>query len=284
MERYDGYFGFIVEGPAIGWSVHPKGDVSVPGPTPEEIALQKQQLELIQEQRAQNELLKPYFYQLAGLKEVDGKLVPMTEEEQLAAMNTAQRKQYDVSKLQLEQYEKALKGELPLSQAVENELARQRADLETYMSRKLGPNWRQSTPGIQALAEFDKKANALREEQMYGKQTGASAMSIAQQDYYNQLLSRSASAASSPLGTYQGLMGSIGQALQPYQLQRQMQLQANMANAQSGSALWGGLGSLVGTGLMAGASYFGGPAAAAAILAKNNMRGSGSSAYGGFGP
>jgi len=279
MERYDGHFGFIMEGPAIGWSVHPKGDVNVPGPSPEEIALQRQQLELIQEQRAQNELLKPYFYQLAGLKEVDGKLVPMTEEEQLAAMNAAQRKQYDVSKLQLEQYEKALKGELPLSQAVENELARQRADLETYMSRKLGPNWRQSTPGIQALAEFDKKANALREEQMYGKQTGASAMSIAQQDYYNQLLSRSASAASSPLGTYQGLMGSIGQALQPYQLQRQMQLQANMANAQSKSGMMAGLGSLLGTGLMAGASYFGGPAAAAGIL-----KGSGPYAYGGFGP
>lgn len=282
MERY--VDGFIVDTPAIGWNVHTKGDVNVPGPSPEEIALQRQQLELIQEQRAQNELLKPYFYQLAGLKEVDGKLVPMTEEEQLAAMTSSQRKQYEVANLQLGQYEKALRGELPLSQAVENELTKQRADLESYMSRKLGPNWQQSTPGIQALAEFDKKANALREEQMYGKQTGASAMSIAQQDYYNQLLSRSASAASSPLGTYQGLMGSIGQALQPYQLQRQMQLQANMANAQSGNALWGGLGSLLGTGLMAGASYFGGPAAAAGILAGRGLYGSGYSAYGGFGP
>lgn len=282
MERY--VDGFIVDTPAIGWNVHTKGDVNVPGPSPEEIALQRQQLELIQEQRAQNELLKPYFYQLAGLKEVDGKLVPMTEEEQLAAMTSSQRKQYEVANLQLGQYEKALRGELPLSQAVENELTKQRADLESYMSRKLGPNWQQSTPGIQALAEFDKKANALREEQMYGKQTGASAMSIAQQDYYNQLLSRSASAASSPLGTYQGLMGSIGQALQPYQLQRQMQLQANMANAQSGNALWGGLGSLLGTGLMAGASYFGGPAAAAGILAGRGLYGSGYSAYGGYGP
>ena len=79
-------------------------------------------------------------------------------------------------------------------------------------------------------------------------------------------------------------MGSIGQALQPYQLQRQMQLQANMANAQSGNALWGGLGSLLGTGLMAGASYFGGPAAAAGILAGRGLYGSGYSAYGGYGP
>lgn len=282
MERY--VDGFIVDTPAIGWNVHTKGDVNVPGPTPQEIELQKLQLEAIKAQQAETALLKPYMYQLAGIKEVDGKLVPMTEEEQLAAMTSSQRKQYEVANLQLGQYEKALRGELPLSQAVENELTKQRADLESYMSRKLGPNWQQSTPGIQALAEFDKKANALREEQMYGKQTGASAMSIAQQDYYNQLLSRSASAASSPLGTYQGLMGSIGQALQPYQLQRQMQLQANMANAQSGNALWGGLGSLLGTGLMAGASYFGGPAAAAGILAGRGLYGSGYSAYGGYGP
>lgn len=246
MIRFNYYSNEMLDLPA---NVHCKGDVNVPGPSAQETALQEQQLQILQEQRAQNELMKPYLYQLAGIKEVDGQLVPMTEEEQYATMTTAQRQQYDVSKLQLDQYSKALKGELPLSQAVENELGKQRADLESYMSRKLGPNWQQSTPGIQALAEFDKKANALREEQMYGKQTGASAMSIAQQDFYNQLLSRSAQSASSPLGMYQGLMGSYQAALQPYQAQRQMQLQANMANARSGNSMMSGLGMLAGTGL-----------------------------------
>lgn len=246
MIRFNHYSNEMFDLPA---NVHCKGDVNVPGPSPEEQALQKQQLELIQEQRAQNEMLKPYLYQLSGIKEVDGRIVAMTEDEQLASMTSAQRLQYDNSKLQAEQYQKALKGELPLSKAVENELTKQRADLESYMSRNLGPNWQQSTPGIQALAEFDKKANALREEQMYGKQTGASAMSIAQQDFYNQLLSRSAQSASSPLGMYQGLMGSYQAALQPYQAQRQMQLQANMANARSGNSMMSGLGMLAGTGL-----------------------------------
>ncbi len=247
MERY--IDGFIVEEIKVGWNVHTKGDVSVPGPTAEETALQQQQLQMIQEQRQQNELMKPYLYQLAGIKEVDGKLVPMTEEEQLASMTSSQRKQYDVSNLQIGQYEKALKGELPLSQAVEGELAKQKATLESYMSRKLGPNWQQSTPGIQALAEFDKKANALREEQMYGKQTGASAMSIAQQDYYNQMLGRSAQTAASPLSMNQGLFGMTSAAMQPYQMQRQMQLQANMSNAKNSNQLMSGLGMLAGTGL-----------------------------------
>lgn len=246
MIRFNYYSNEMLDLPA---NVHCKGDVNVPGPSAQETALQEQQLQILQEQRAQNELMKPYLYQLAGIKEVDGQLVPMTEEEQYATMTTAQRQQYDVSKLQLDQYSKALKGELPLSQAVENELGKQRANLESYMSRKLGPNWQQSTPGIQALAEFDKQANALREEQMYGKQTGASAMSIAQQQAYNQMLQQSMGTASSPLGMNQGLFGLTSAAMQPYQAQRQMQLQANMQNAKSGNQLMSGLGMLAGTGL-----------------------------------
>lgn len=246
MEHKYGFFGEL---PKVGISVFTKGDVNVPGPTAEETALQQQQLELIKQQREETALMKPYMYQLAGIKEVDGKLVPMTEEEQLAGMTSTQRKQYDVSNLQLGQYEKALKGELPLSQAVEGEISKQRADLESYMSRKLGPNWRQSTPGIQALAEFDKKTNALREEQQYGKLSGASAMSIAQQNYMNDMMGRSAQTATSPLGMSQGLFGMMGQAQQPYQQQRAMQLQAAMANQRNGSDMMSGLGMLAGTGL-----------------------------------
>lgn len=256
MIRFNHYSNEMFDLPA---NVHCKGDVNVPGPTPEEQALQKQQLELIQEQRAQNEMLKPYLYQLAGIKEVDGRIVAMTEDEQLASMTSAQRLQYDNSKLQAEQYQKALKGELPLSQAVENEISKRWADTQAYLSRKLGPQWEESTPGIQSKAEFDKWSSALREEQQTGKLSGASAMSIAQQDFYNQLLGRSAQSASSPLGMYQGLMGSYQAALQPYQIQRQMQLQANMSNARSGNSMMSGLGMLAGTGL---GSAVGGPGGA----------------------
>jgi hypothetical protein len=255
MEHRYGFFGEL---PKVGLTVFAKGDVSVPGPTPEETQLQQMQLEQIKQSQQESAMMKPYLYQMAGVKEVDGKIVPMTEAEQLAGMTTLQQTQYNASKLQSDQYTKALKGELPLSQAVEGEIAKQKSDLESYMSRKLGPNWKQSTPGIQSLAEFDKKANALREEQQYGKITSASAMSIAQQDYLNQMMGRSAQTATSPFNLNQGIFSMAGQAQQPYQQQRAMQLQANQANSQSESSLYAGLGGLIGTGLMAGGMAYGG--------------------------
>lgn len=261
MERFNYYSNEMHDLP---FNVHCKGDVNVPGPTTEETQLRQMEMDQIKQSQAESAMMKPYLYQMAGVKEVDGKIVPMTEAEQLAGMTTLQQTQYGAAKLQSDQYTKALKGELPLSQAVEGEITKQKTDLESYMSRKLGPNWKQSTPGIQALAEFDKKSNALREEQQYGKITSASAMNIAQQDYLNQMMGRSANAATSPLQMNQGLFGMYGQALQPYAQDRSMQLQANMQNAKSGDAMAGAVGGLLGTGLMAGGMYFGGPAGSAA--------------------
>jgi hypothetical protein len=260
MERFNYYSNEMHDLP---FCVHCKGDVSVPGPTPEETQYQQMQMEDIKTQRAQSAMLKPYLYQMAGVKEVDGKIVPMTEEEQLSGMTAAQKSQYDVSKLQNDQYSKALKGELPLSQAVEGEIAKQRSELESYMSRKLGPNWKQSTPGIQSLAEFDKKTNALREEQQYGKLSSAGAMNIQQNEYMNQMMGRSAQGVTSPLQMNQGLFGMYGQAMQPYQQQRAMQFQGNQANAQNSSEMMSGLGSLLGTGIMAGGTALSGGGLAA---------------------
>lgn len=261
MERYDGQFGFIEDGPAIGWSVHPKGDVNVPGPTPQEIELQQMQLDTLKKQNALYGQLEPYFLQQAGYKkDASGNLVKMTDDEYYQGLSNLEKAQYDATRLQAEQYTKALKGELPLSQAVENELTKQRANLESYMSRKLGPNWQQSTPGIQALAEFDKQANALREEQMFGKQTASSAMSIAQQQAYGNLLANQMNQTAVAPTWGSGLIGLSSQAQQPYLQRAQMGLQANMANAQGQSSMMSGLGGLLGTGLMAAATAYGGPA------------------------
>jgi len=271
---------------AVPFCVHcESGGSSPPPPTPEEIELMKLNLEEAKWQKSMREQIVPYVLQQAGYKYDDsGKIVKMPEDERLASMTEDQRQQYELAKLASEQAMKALKGELPLSQAVEQEIAKQRGDLETYMASKLGPNWRQSTPGIQALAEFESKANALREDYMHGRQASLSSIGLSERQGLSSLLGQQAGTMQMPFSLSGGVMGSVSQAMQPYQLQRQMEFQAGMANANRGSALWGGLGSLLGTGLMAGASYFGGPAAAAALLAANNMRGSGPSAYGGFAP
>lgn len=257
MERY--IDGFIVEEIKIGWNVHTKGDVSVPGPSAQELELQQMQIDTLKKQNSMYSQLEPYMLQQAGYKkDATGNLVKMTDEEYYGGLSNMEKSQYDVSKLQLEQYQQALKGELPLSKAVEGELTKQRSDLESYMSRKLGPNWRQSTPGIQALAEFDKKANALREEQMFGKQTASSAMNIAQQNQYNNLLANQMNTTSVAPTWGSGLIGLSAQAQQPYMQRAQLGMQAQQANSQSEGALWSGLGGLLGTGLMAGGMAYGG--------------------------
>jgi hypothetical protein len=245
-------YGFFGELPKVGISVFTKGDVNVPGPTPQEIEYNQISLDTMKRQNAMYSQLEPYMLQQAGYKTgPDGSIVKMSDAQYYASLNNMQKSQYDASKLQVDQYTKALKGELPLSKAVEGTLAKQKSDLESYLSRKLGPNWQQSTPGIQAMAEFDKQANALREEQMFGKQTASSAMNIAQQNQYNQLLANQMNQTSVAPTWGSGLIGLSAQAQQPYLQRAQMGLQAQMQNAQNDNAMWSGLGGLLGTGLMA---------------------------------
>jgi len=243
------------------------------------------QLDEAKYQKQLREQLTPYVLRQAGMKmDEAGNIVPMSEQERLAGMTEEERMQYDLSKLASQRSMQALKGELPLSQAVEQEIAKQGQQLNDYMSRKLGPNWRQTTPGVQALAEFNAKANALREEQQYGRLGALEGINQAQAGLLGGMRGASAGYATSPFAWSQGLMSGAGAAQQPWMFDRQMQMQAQLANQQSKSGMMAGLGSLLGTGLMAGASYFGGPAAAAGILASRGLMGSGPYAYGGYGP
>ena len=270
---------------AVPFCVHcESGGSSPPPPSPEQLELMRLQLEEAKYSKQLRDIIMPYMLGRAGLRMTDKGLEKMSEEEYLGQMSDAERQQYELSRLAAEKEMQALRGELPLSQAVEQEIAKQRGDLESYMASKLGPNWRQSTPGIQALTEFERKANALREEQQYCRLSGLSALNMAQQGGLASMMGQSASYAQSPLSASGGIIGNLSAALQPYQYQQQLQYQANLANAQSKSGMMAGLGSLLGTGLMAGASYFGGPAAAAGILASRGLMGSGPYAYGGFGP
>lgn len=75
----------------------------------------------------------------------------------------------------------ALHGELP-NPTLENNLARERMQMEDHMRAQLGPDWENSTAGIQAVNQFDQYANDQRDmsnrrdiaqlypEQLYGQQ------------------------------------------------------------------------------------------------------------------
>lgn len=67
-----------------------------------------------------------------------------------------------------ERYTSALEGKEPLSPAMESDLAKEKEKLEADLSKQLGPDWKNTTSGIQAMNEFQTRADIIREEARQG--------------------------------------------------------------------------------------------------------------------
>jgi len=141
---------------------------------------------------------------------------------------------------------KAIKGELPVSPALERSIGEQKQLLEEQLSAKLGPNWRQTTPGIQALSEFEKRAEDLREAARRG-------MMITSANLLTQTAGLSPEA---------GLFPYYGYLLRPYG-----EFGARRAQAVSGLLQMAGLGAGMALGSGAGGGAMAGAGAAPAASA-----------------
>lgn len=277
--------------------------VETPKPTQQELALQQEQVNLLRDQRAasqemmrQQELLAPLLYEQMGITPTFGEngkisgftkkavdpaiamrqkqfetLQTQTMEQALAEMNDPTKKAID--RMMKERTLAALKGNLPVDPGLERSLKEGRVTLEESLRKQIGTGYATSTPGIQALADFDKRAEELR----YGARTGQLTMGEQLQGMRSasdmargqagmaaggmgmELADKlRGSSLGGILGTHQaGWMGpqALGQAaagfsnpLSFYQNNRQMQHQANISNMQSANAadasLWGSLGSI----------------------------------------
>lgn len=73
----------------------------------------------------------------------------------------------------------ALAGNLPVDPALERGLGEQRGTLEATLRGNLGTGYATSTPGIQALADFDKRAEELRAAQRRDQLTTAEGLRLA---------------------------------------------------------------------------------------------------------
>ena len=85
-----------------------------------------------------------------------------------AAQALEGKQQLDVSQQLYGRYQKALRGELPVSPGLERSLGEQRETLVNSLLGSLGPGYMLSTPGQRALAEFDKRAEELRDQARTG--------------------------------------------------------------------------------------------------------------------
>ena len=212
------------------------------------LALQR---EILEQQRAQQAVLLPFLAEQEGFDVETDEFGNITAITKIPDPLDAQREELEAGLL--ERSLAALKGELPVSPALEQDLARQEETLRERLSLQFGPGYESSTPGIETLGNFFEKSEGLREGARTAQLTLAEQLGIAReqqndytrqtsQDYLRQI------GVGDPL-TFAGAFGQtaagFGKAQEPYIAQRQMQLQASIANAQSKASIFGaGIGAI----------------------------------------
>lgn len=162
-------------------------NVNVPEKSPEELALLREQVQALREQRdqvaaalKQQDLLRPLLFNELGIRETRDASGNVVGYEKLP-LDASQQRQADLQKKLEERSLAALEGTLPVDPALERELEQGRIDLVEQLRKQLGPGFATSTPGIQALAEFDKRAKELRASARTGQLTLAEQLSGARE-------------------------------------------------------------------------------------------------------
>lgn len=261
------------------------GSVNVPGPSEEERALQAEQTQLLREQRdilqeqtRTQSLLAPYLYKDAGITPILNTKDPVTG--QLKNPDMAEgaiidfQQQDDPNKAMeseintrlLQRSLAALKGELPVDPALLRDLGEQESVLRETLRKNLGTGYETSTPGIETLAEFNKRGSELKDAARRGDLTLAESLSLSRQQASDakmaNLIARISGTSGFQFGGQQGysqIAQGFGNITGQMQADRGMQAQAAMVaaqnRAQSQSGLFSGIGSLAGAGLTAAAIF-----------------------------
>lgn len=223
-----------------------------PAPSAAETALQTEQLNLLKEQRAETAAFKPYLLESMGMRDVGGgKLEKIPWEERYARMSPQERAGQELADLYLQRQKQALAGELPVSPALESELGRQKEELTSNLSQRLGPNWTQSTPGIQAMSEFEKRAGLMREEARRGQISTGEGLIGARMGLLQGTQAQQYGQGQNWGANVYPMLSAYGSALAPLQQQRQFQqgleFQGRQQTAANRMGLITGAMGLVGT-------------------------------------
>jgi hypothetical protein len=111
------------------------------------------QIEAIKSESARSAALEPVLLEAMGYtKDASGKYIPVEGSTDPIVAATEKR------------YMSALEGKEGISPALEQELAKEEQKLTTDLSRRLGPSWQTSTPGIQAMSDFKRRSDLVKEE------------------------------------------------------------------------------------------------------------------------
>lgn len=225
------------------------GDDEPPQPSAEDRALQQERTDILRAQREEQEALRPFALEQLGLiEDEEGGLRRRTPEEITAAQTPEQRTAAENLRLQQERVGLALRGELPVSPALEESLTQGKQQLEEELARALGPNFRLTTSGIQRLGEFEKRADLIREETRRGEIGAGTALELSRRGF--EVGERAGTGAEiRGFGAQNiGLAGAFGEALQPGQFQQGLQFQAQQQAAANRAGIISSAFGAAGTG------------------------------------
>jgi hypothetical protein len=194
--------------------------------------LEYQQSQLAQEQERQR--LQPLLYEASGVKPIydeAGKITGFSLTPEAQA-----RKDYENQLL--EHQRKALAGELPVDPTLERALTEGEQQLRAQLQAQLGTDYETSSPGIQALEEYRKRAAEARATVAHGQLTSGQQLLQTQTQMNQEQMARAtrggtglignygfqpvsfggqvqAGGMPNALGTYQGIGGNLLQAGSP---------------------------------------------------------------------
>ena len=118
------------------------------------IELNSLQLDAIKSETERNTALEPVLLEAMGYEKDESGNYVAIEGEQDPLLATLK-----------ERYTGAIEGKEGGSPYLEKQLGDERTKLEEDLSRRLGPDWQTSTSGIQAMSDFDTRADLLRTEE-----------------------------------------------------------------------------------------------------------------------
>jgi hypothetical protein len=230
-------------------------DVQAPQPSSEERELQREQLELLRQQRSETAELQPFVLKQMGLtRDATGDLRKLTEEEIVAGLSPIEKLARQNLMLQQERVGRALRGELEVDPVLERGLLKEQSQMDADIAMRLGSKAAgESTAAIQRRGEFQERAGLLRAASRRGEISSGTGLELSRLGLASQQAGQMAGQLTAYPSRLAGLTSQFGTAMQPFQYQRGLEFQAAQQTAANKAQFISDLaslgGSVVGMGL-----------------------------------
>lgn len=216
-----------------------------PAPDPGLTRRQNEMMDLQMEQAKKFQALEPIMLAESGLK-----YNPKTGGYDYLDPGLQSNKQ-EIERRQTERSLKALKGELPVSETLKKELELGENKMKEKLYRQLGPGWELSTPGQQAMREYQTMATSLKEGEQRDMLTTAEALALNRQGSRSTAAAQMENPFAAQARSYNPYQNTLNNAVQGDQFNRNMKFESEKAKGQERAGYIQGGASLGMSGLAA---------------------------------